>query len=57
MITDSGAFAVTGTTTLTAGAANNITLDNANNFAAVSVVSGNNVRSTTPTRSILEPRP
>ncbi|HEY1172521.1 MAG TPA: hypothetical protein VGH19_14220 [Verrucomicrobiae bacterium] len=42
-ITDSGALTVTGPTTLTAGAANNITLDNANDFGTVSVVSGNNV--------------
>ncbi|BFU94970.1 MAG: hypothetical protein NTNFB02_16920 [Nitrospira sp.] len=41
-ITDTGNLVVPGTTTLTAGA-NNITLDNANNFATVSVVSGNNV--------------
>ena len=43
-ITESGALAVTGTTTLTAGAANNITLDNAaNNFSTVGVTTGNNV--------------
>ncbi|MDF0645766.1 MAG: filamentous hemagglutinin N-terminal domain-containing protein, partial [Nitrospira sp.] len=42
-ITDSGNIIVPGTTTLTAGA-NNVTLDNANNFTgAVSIVSGNNV--------------
>src|SRR5258706_399294 len=38
-ITDSGALTVTNGTTLTAGA-NAITLDNANNFSTVSVVSG-----------------
>ena len=43
-ITDSGVLSITGTTSLTAGAGNNITLDAANNFGgAVSVVSGNNV--------------
>ena len=42
-ITDSGPLTVAGTTTLTAGAANNITLDNANDFNTVSVVSGNTV--------------
>ncbi len=43
VITDSGILIVPGTTTLAAGA-NNITLDNANNFTgAVSVTSGNNV--------------
>ncbi|RYF37623.1 MAG: hypothetical protein EOO25_18820, partial [Comamonadaceae bacterium] len=43
-ITQTGAVVVTGATTLTAGAGNNITLTNAgNNFAAVSVMSGNNV--------------
>ncbi len=39
-----GTLAITGTTSLTAGAANSITLDNANNFGgAVTVVSANNV--------------
>ncbi len=43
-ITDSGNLVVAGTTTLAAGAVNNITLNNANNFTgAVSVTSGNNV--------------
>ncbi|MFZ5495707.1 MAG: beta strand repeat-containing protein [Verrucomicrobiota bacterium] len=43
-ITDTGALTVSGTTTLAAGSANNITLDNANNFGtAVVVTSGNNV--------------
>ena len=44
-LTQSGALSVGTTTSLTAGAANNITLDNAaNNFTgAVTVVSGNNV--------------
>ncbi|WP_341909105.1 YDG domain-containing protein [Polaromonas sp. YR568] len=43
-ITQTGALAVTGTTTLVAGAANNITLDNSgNNFATVAITSGNNV--------------
>ncbi|MDF0646005.1 MAG: hypothetical protein P0111_18405, partial [Nitrospira sp.] len=42
-ITDTGNLVVPGTTTLTAGA-NNVTLDNANNFTgAVSIVSSNNV--------------
>ena len=39
-ITDSGNLAVTGTTTLAAGAGNDITLDNANNFSTVSITSG-----------------
>jgi hypothetical protein len=43
-ITDSGNLLVTGTTTLAAGAANNITLDSAgNNFSTVKVTSGKNV--------------
>ncbi len=42
-ITDSGALAITGLATLAAGAANNITLDEANDFATVAVTSGNNV--------------
>ena len=42
-ITDSGNLTVAGTTTLAAGAANNITLDNANDFSTVSIVSGNTV--------------
>src|SRR5204863_464281 len=43
-LTQSGALAVTGVTTLVAGAANNITLNNAaNNFSTVGVTSGNNV--------------
>lgn len=43
-ITQAGALAVTGATTLAAGAANNITLNNAgNNFSSVGVTSGNNV--------------
>ena len=42
-LTDSGPLTVAGTTTLTAGAANNITLDNANDFNTVSMVSGNTV--------------
>jgi hypothetical protein len=43
-LTQSGALAVTGTTTLAAGAANNITLNNAaNNFSTVGVTNGNNV--------------
>ena len=43
-ITDSGNLVVTGTTTLAAGAANDITLDSAgNNFSTVAVISGNNV--------------
>src|SRR5260370_40883342 len=44
MISDSGNVTVAGTTTLAAGAGNNITLDNADDFGgAVSIVSGNNV--------------
>ena len=43
-ITQTGAITAAGATTLAAGAANNITLNNANDFTgAVSVVSGNNV--------------
>jgi hypothetical protein len=42
-ITDYGASTVTGTTTLAAGPANSITLDNANNFSTVVITSGNNV--------------
>ena len=43
-ITQSGAVAVTGTTTLAAGAANDITLTNAgNDFSTVGITSGNNV--------------
>ena len=42
-ITQSGSLAVTGTTTLAAGAANDITLNNANNFSTVAITSGNNV--------------
>ncbi len=45
MITDSGSLTVAGTTTLAAGAGNDITLDNADDFVgAVSIVSGRNVR-------------
>ena len=44
-VTDSGAISVGGATTINAGAANDITLDNTNNFAGnVSVQSGRNVR-------------
>ena len=42
-ITDSGNLVVTGTTTLAAGAGNDITLNNANNFSTVSITSGRNV--------------
>src|SRR5262249_15321027 len=43
-ITDSGNVVVTGTTTLAAGPANDITLDSAgNNFSTVAINSGNNV--------------
>ena len=42
-ITSSGPLVVGGTTTLAAGAANNITLNTANDFNTVSVVSGNTV--------------
>jgi len=44
-VTDSGAISVGGATTINAGAANDITLDNANNFAGnVGIVAGWNVR-------------
>ena len=45
ILTQGGPLAVSGTTGITAGAANNVTLDNASNdfTGAVSVVSGNNV--------------
>jgi hypothetical protein len=43
-ITDSGNLVVAGTTTLAAGAGNDITLDSAgNNFSTVAITSGNNV--------------
>ncbi len=43
-LTQSGPLAVAGTTTLAAGAANDITLNNAgNNFSTVGITSGNNV--------------
>ena len=43
-ITQSGALNVTGTTSLAAGAANDITLNNAsNNFSTVGITSGRNV--------------
>ena len=43
-LTQSGALNVAGVTTLNAGAANNITLNNAgNNFSTVGITSGNNV--------------
>ena len=43
-ITDSGNLVVTGTTTLAAGAGNDITLDSAgNNFSTVAITSGRNV--------------
>src|SRR6185503_15358639 len=43
-ITDSGNLAVTGAATFAAGAANNITLDQAgNNFSTVGITTGNNV--------------
>ena len=42
-ITDSGNLVVTGTTALAAGAGNDITLNNANNFSTVSITSGRNV--------------
>jgi filamentous hemagglutinin family protein len=40
----SGTLAVTGTSTLDAGAANDITLNNNNNFSTVVIASGNNVK-------------
>ncbi len=43
-VTQLGPLVVTGRTTITAGAANDITLDNANNdFSAIAIVSGKNV--------------
>ena len=43
-VTQSGPLTVTGATTLAAGAANNITLNNAgNDFSTVGITSGNNV--------------
>src|SRR5205085_1421528 len=42
-ITDSGNVSVAGTTTLAAGAGNNITLDNADNFSTVVITSGKDV--------------
>ena len=42
-ITDSGVLAVSGTTTLAAGAGNDITLNNADNFSTVTIVSGDDV--------------
>ncbi len=49
-LTQSGALTVTGVTTLAAGAANNITLNNAaNNFSTVGITSGNNVSLTDAT--------
>jgi filamentous hemagglutinin family protein len=44
-VTDSGAVSVAGATTINAGASNDVTLDNANDFGSnVSVQSGRNVR-------------
>ena len=42
-ITDNGALQVTGAATFTAGSANDITLNNANDFASVGITSGKNV--------------
>lgn len=42
-ITDNGALIVAGAASFAAGAANNITLDNANNFLSAGIVSGLNV--------------
>ena len=51
-LTQSGPLTVTGMTTLAAGAANDITLNNAaNNFSTVGITSGNNVALTMPMRS------
>ncbi|MBA5867991.1 MAG: filamentous hemagglutinin N-terminal domain-containing protein [Nitrospira sp. CR1.3] len=53
-LTQSGALNVTGVTTLAAGAANNITLNNAaNNFSTVGITSGNNVAVTDANALIL----
>ena len=58
-ITQSGAFVVPGTTSLTAGAANNITLANAANTftGAVTVVSANNVSLADANALVLGPPP
>ena len=53
-ITDSGNMVVTGTTTLAAGAGNDITLDNANNFSTIAITSGHNV--TLNDTNALDPR-
>jgi len=42
-ITDSGALTISGAATLAAGNGNNITLDNADDFANVAILSGDNV--------------
>ena len=42
-ITDNGALLVTGAATFAAGSANDITLNNANDFSSVGITSGNNV--------------
>jgi len=52
-ITQSGALAVSGTTTLAAGTGNNITLNNANDFATLVITSGNNVSITDSNALIL----
>ena len=53
-LTQSGPLTVTGTTTLAAGAANNITLNNAaNNFSTVGITTGNNVALTDANALIL----
>ena len=57
-LTQSGALTVTGVTTLAAGAANNITLNNAgNNFSTVGITSGNNVALTDSNALIWPPPP
>jgi hypothetical protein len=43
-ITDSGTLAIGGSTSLTAGTGNNITLDNANNFGGAVSATGNSIR-------------
>ena len=57
-LTQSGPLTVAGTTTLAAGAANNITLNNAaNNFSTVGITSGNNVALTDAMPWIWPPPP
>ena len=52
-ITQSGALAVTGVTTLAAGSGNDITLNSANNFSTLGITSGKNVSVTDSNALIL----